>query len=92
MNGLVGVNVSETKKKYSFNFRSSLGERVNRDQDVKYTVTGATGSGNRQMSFSTKKVPKDIRQRETDMRKHREDRKRVIRPTTSLRLKKYVPR
>lgn len=74
---------------FAFNFRSSLGDRVIRDQDVKYT---ATGSGNRQMSFSTKKVSKDIRQREVDMRKHREDRKRVIRPTTSLRLKKYIPR
>lgn len=63
---------------------------MNRDQDVKYSVTG--GFGNRQMSFSTKRVPKDIRQREVDMRKHREDRKRIIRPTTSLRLKKYVPR
>lgn len=66
-----------------------MGDRVGRDQNVKYTVTG---SGNRQMSFSTKKVPKDIRQREVEMRKHREDRKRLIRPTTSLRLKKYIPR
>lgn len=75
--------------KFFIYFRSSLGERVNKDEEVKYTTIG---SGNRQMSFSTKPIPKDARKREVDMRKHREDRKRVIRPITSLRLKKYIPR
>lgn len=50
------------------------------------------GLGNRQMTFSTKPVEKDARQREAQLRKHREDRKRFIRPTTSLRLKKYIPK
>ncbi|XP_037024308.1 nucleolar protein 10 [Bradysia coprophila] len=85
----VPTNEFKVKAMRNRNDRSTLGDRVSRDQDVKYTVTG---SGNRQMSFSTKKIPKDVRHREMDMRKHREDRKRVIRPTTSLRLKKYVPR
>lgn len=48
--------------------------------------------GNRQMSFSTKPVEKDARQREFQLKKHREERKGVIRPTTSLRLKKYIPK
>lgn len=86
---MVGSDFMCLTLKFASNFRSSLGERVSRDQVVKFT---ATGSGNRQMTFSTQKVPKDIRQREMEMRKHREDRKRVIRPTTSLRLKKYIPR
>lgn len=60
------------------------------NQTSSYKVTG--GQGNRQMSFSTKPVEKDVRQREAQLRKHREERRGVIRPTTSLRLKKYIPK
>lgn len=68
-----------------------MADRVAKTENTKYKITGSeTGGGNRQMTFSTKPVEKDARQREVQLRKHREERKRVIRPTTSLRLKKYV--
>lgn len=68
-------------------FRSSLGDRIYKS---KLSDTIITGRGNRQMSFKTGKIAKDARQREIQLRKHREERKKVIRPTTSLRLKKYI--
>lgn len=73
---------------FFFICRSSLADRVARNQESSYTVTGSLG--NRQMTFSTKPETKDDRAQAFQARKHREDRKRVIRPTTSLRLKKYV--
>lgn len=73
--------------------RSSLADRVARQQLANgggsFGAVSSTG-GNRQMSFSTKPEAKDARQQEFQARKHREERKRVIRPVTSLRLKKYV--
>lgn len=76
--------------------KTSLAERVARNQlangGLSGSVRSAGGMGNRQMTFSTKAEAKDARQQEFTARKHREDRKRVIRPTTSLRLKKYVER
>lgn len=44
------------------------------------------------MSFSIKSKEKDVKKREYQLKKHREERKLVIRPTTSLRLKKYIPK
>lgn len=73
--------------------KSSLAERLARQQANGGLASVVSGSmGNRQMTFSTKAEAKDARQQEFTARQHREDRKRVIRPTTSLGLKKYVER
>ena len=45
--------------------------------------------GNRQMTFDMKKPPsKDMRKREFQMKQHREERKKLIRPIKQLKLKK----
>lgn len=44
------------------------------------------------MSFSIDPKAKYQKQRERDMKKHREERRNVIRPIKSLHLKKYVPK
>lgn len=72
--------------------KTSLADRVARNQreNSAFGSVSGTGMGNRQMSFSTKPEAKDARKQAFEQRKHREERKKVIRPTTSLRLKKYV--
>ena len=68
-------------------FRSSLGDRVSRAVDPEITLIG--GLGNRQMVFSTeRKQSRGSKKRQEEMKQHREDRKKVIRPTTSLKFKK----
>lgn len=46
--------------------------------------------GNLQMHFSTAPKAKIFKQKEKDLKQHREERKGLIRPIKSLRLKKYV--
>lgn len=46
--------------------------------------------GSTQMAFTIEKKSKHNKQREYDLKKHRDERKSVIRPIKSLHLKKYV--
>lgn len=76
--------IKDLSKKVS---RASLGDRLTRE--VQPEVTNIGGLGNRQMVFSTeKKISRSAQRRQEEMKKHREERKRVIRPITSLKLKK----
>lgn len=67
-----------------------MGDRLRNTSE--YEQAGSTRLGSTQMSFTIEKKSKSNRQRDTDLRKHREERKRVIRPIKSLHLKKYVPK
>lgn len=69
---------------------AALGARVSKISDLDVKNIGA--SGNRQMTFSTERPSKENRKRLLEMKRHREERKKVIRPITSLRLKKYIPK
>lgn len=80
-------NLKTLKKKSS---KATLGERVSKFK--KDDIQIISGIGNRQMTFSTTKPSRENRKRLEDMKRHREERKRVIRPTTSLRLKKIFPK
>ena len=67
--------------------KTSLGARVAKEKE-KPKVQIISGLGNRQMSFSTDtKISKSAIKRQEDMKKHREERKKVIRPTTNLKRK-----
>ncbi|XP_055584829.1 nucleolar protein 10 [Uranotaenia lowii] len=67
--------------------RASLGKRLATSKPVEVKMIG--GLGNCQMTFSTEKKKTGFdRKRQAELRKHREERKKVIRPTTSLGLKK----
>ncbi|XP_055905930.1 nucleolar protein 10 [Eupeodes corollae] len=69
--------------------RMSLQDRVRKEQAANGNVElVGSGSGNRQMHFETKKPSRDAKKREFEMKKHREERKKVIRPIKSLKLKK----
>lgn len=48
--------------------------------------------GNTQMTFSIDRKAKYRKQHEKELEKHRDERKRVIRPIKSLHLKKYIPK
>lgn len=65
-----------------------MGDRLRNTGEPEQTGSGRLGST--QMSFTLEKKSKSNRQRDTDLKKHREERKRVIRPIKSLHLKKYV--
>uniref|UniRef100_A0A336M9U5 CSON011986 protein n=1 Tax=Culicoides sonorensis TaxID=179676 RepID=A0A336M9U5_CULSO len=81
-------NLKALKKKTS---KSTLGERVTKFKKDDIQTIG--GLGNRQMSFSTgSKSTRENRKRLEEMKRHREERRKVIRPTTSLRLKKIFPK
>lgn len=68
----------------------SLKDRVRFNEATSANVTTiGRNLGNRQMIFDLKKKPtKDEKKREYLMKKHREERKRVIRPINALKLKK----
>ncbi|KAM7351705.1 nucleolar protein 10 lethal (2) 34Fd [Cochliomyia hominivorax] len=68
----------------------SLQERVAKVEETNSKVqTIGRSLGNRQMTFEMKKPPsKEMRKREFQMKQHREERKKVIRPIKSLKLKK----
>lgn len=73
--------------------RKSLGDRlrksVNNDDDQMRTNNRL---GSTQMTFTIEKKSKFNKQRENDLKRHREERKSVIRPIKSLHLKKYIPK
>jgi ribosome biogenesis protein ENP2 len=76
--------IKDLSKKVS---KASLADRLARDTEPEVQMIG--GLGNRQMVFSTeKKISKFAQRRQEELKKHREDRKKVIRPITSLKLKK----
>lgn len=69
--------------------RMTLQDRVRKEQAVSASVElVGSGTGNRQMHFETKKPSREAKKREFEMKKHREERKKVIRPIKSLKLKK----
>lgn len=71
-------------------FRKSLGERLIKSNDADQMPNNRLGST--QMSFTIEKKSKYNKQHENDLKRHREERKNVIRPIKSLHLKKYVPK
>lgn len=74
--------MSEMSKKVS---KASLGARVAKESE-KPQVQYISGVGNRQMVFSTEKpVNRGYLKRQEEMKKHREERKKIIRPTTGLK-------
>lgn len=68
----------------------SLQDRVAKVEETTAKVqTIGRSLGNRQMTFEMKKPPsKEMRKREFQMKQHREERKKLIRPIKSLKLKK----
>lgn len=74
-----------------FSFRKSLGDRLHISSGIDQPAT-SNRMGSTQMAFTIEKKSKYNKQRENDLKKHREERKRVIRPIKSLHLKKYVPK
>lgn len=79
----------DSLKAKSKSSRMSLQDRVRREQAASANVElVGSGLGNRQMHFETKKPSRDAKKREFEMKKHREERKKVIRPIKSLKLKK----
>lgn len=65
--------------------KTSLGMRVAKESE-KPQVQMISGIGNRQMVFSTEKpINRGFQKRQEEMKKHREERKKVIRPTTGLK-------
>lgn len=77
-------NVRNITQKVS---KASLGARLARE-DEKPKVQMISGVGNRQMSFSTeKKQNRGMIKRQEELKKHREERRKVIRPITKLKRK-----
>lgn len=72
----------------SFLYRSSLGQRIAATKSDESVSTGRLG--NLQMTFSTEKKAKYLKQHEKELKKHRDERQKLIRPIKSLHLKKYV--
>lgn len=74
--------MKEVSKRVS---KAPLGARVEKETK-KPEVQMISGLGNRQMVFSTEKKPsRGQLKRQEEMKKHREERKKVIRPTTNLK-------
>ncbi|XP_055624870.1 nucleolar protein 10 [Toxorhynchites rutilus septentrionalis] len=77
-------NISQNNRKIS---KAGLGKRLAASKPVQVKTIG--GLGNCQMTFSTERKKNNYdRKRQMELKKHREERKRVIRPTTSLGLRK----
>lgn len=77
-------NISQGNRKIS---RAGLGKRLAASKPAQVKTVG--GLGNCQMTFSTERKKNNYdRKRQMELKKHREERKRVIRPTTSLGLRK----
>ena len=68
-----------------------MGDRLQNSSGTDQPVN-SNRMGSTQMAFTIEKKSKYNKQRENDLKKHREERKRVIRPIKSLHLKKYVPK
>lgn len=68
----------------------TLQDRVAKAEETNAKVqTIGRSLGNRQMTFDMRKPPsKEMRKREYQMKQHREERKKLIRPIKSLKLKK----
>lgn len=82
MHDVEDYKMREVTKKVS---KTSLGARVAKETQ-KPEIQMISGMGNRQMVFSTeKKQSRAYLKRKEEMNKHREERKKVIRPTTNLK-------
>ncbi|XP_052125716.1 nucleolar protein 10 [Frankliniella occidentalis] len=68
------------KRKHSL--KASLGERL-QQEDNAVRIIGF--SGNREMTFSTKKANKNNKKEEEQMKRHREERKKLLRPARGLK-------
>ncbi|XP_014086415.2 nucleolar protein 10 [Bactrocera oleae] len=81
------LKLSEMRTKI---MKISLKDRVRFNEATSANVTTiGRNLGNRQMTFDLKKKPtKDEKKREYLMKKHREERKKFIRPINALKLKK----
>ncbi|XP_065080328.1 nucleolar protein 10 [Ochlerotatus camptorhynchus] len=74
-------NISNTGRKIS---KAGLGKRLAAGKPMEVKTIG--GLGNRQMTFSTERKNSGYdKKRQAELKKHREERKKVIRPTTSLK-------
>lgn len=65
-----------------------MGNRLESSGESEQSTNNRLGST--QMAFNLEKKSKYNKQREYDLKKHRDERKSVIRPIKSLHLKKYV--
>jgi ribosome biogenesis protein ENP2 len=85
MRDVDSFKINELSRKVA---KASLGARLAKEKE-KPQVKTISGVGNRQMSFSTEKqVSRATTKREVEMKRHREERKQVIRPTTFLKKRK----
>lgn len=76
---------------FFYSFRKSLGDRLQNTSGIDQPVN-SNRLKSTQMAFTIEKKSKYNKQRENDLKKHREERKSVIRPIKSLHLKKYIPK
>lgn len=82
MHDVEDFKMKEVTKKVS---KATLGARVAKES-AKPEVQIISGMGNRQMTFSTeKRVSRGHQKRQEEMKLHREERKKIIRPTTNLK-------
>jgi len=82
MHDIDDFKVKELSKKTN---KTSLGARVAKET-LQPEVQTISGVGNRQMVFSTeKKVSRGVQKRQEEMKKHREERRKIIRPITKLK-------
>lgn len=74
-------NIGSANKRIS---KAGLGKRLAASKPMEVKMMG--GLGNCQMTFSTERKKKVFdKKRQAELKKHREERKKVIRPTTSLK-------
>lgn len=85
MRDVDSFKINELSRKVA---KASLGTRLAKEKE-KPQVKTFLGVGNRQMSFSTEKpISRAASKRHEEMKRHREERKQVIRPTTFLKKRK----
>lgn len=83
MHDVDDFKLRELSKKVS---KTSLGARVAKESSKPEVQFISGSSGNRQMVFSTeKKESRGYQKRQEEMKKHREERKKIIRPITNLK-------
>jgi len=83
MHDVDNFKLKELSKKIS---KASLGARVTKESSKPEVQMISGSAGNRQMVFSTeKKEGRGYQKRQEEMKKHREERKKIIRPITKLR-------
>jgi len=85
MHDIDDFKLKELSKKVS---KAALGARVAKEFSKPEVQVISGSSGNRQMVFSTeKKESRGYQKRQEEMKRHREERKKIIRPITKLKKK-----